>query len=612
MKKHSFMPQLNNFRLRQIFIILLFLGCVIQNNKGQTVTMPNIIGSNMVLQQNTQVPLWGWATAGTSVVISASWGQTATVVTPASGKWMTKIQTPVAVPGQAPTYTVTVTGPSNTLTFTNILVGEVWLCSGQSNMYYPLGNLDAGSPGVVNYAAEVAAANYPNIRFFQTTLATPNQLAAATTPQANCGGSWSTCTPTTAAAFSAVAYYFGRELYNNPAVNVPIGLLHDSYGGTTLQAWIKDSVLRADAATKTLYIDGTKATALGIEKPSLVYNAMLAPIIPFAIKGAIWYQGESNVGNTATYTKGCIAMIKDWRASWGTDFSFYGVQLTPRISSLAQIDTTTDRGFFREFQSGITAIPKTGMVVTSDLMQLTGKDERILTHPTGGKKEIGLRLAYQALAKDYAQPIQCYGPMYESFTIEGNKVRIKYKAESIGTGLESSDGLPLQHFRIAGAQKGFFYPALAVIEGNTVVVSSPYVTVPIAVRYAFTDGAMVNLRNKNGLPAYEFRTDAFDQYWQAMPFRNLPVPTATAVEDVQNENGKLFPNPFNNVLYVSGISEGIRQIEVYDIMGRKVKTQLGQNASDATINVASLAKGIYSVRITPTNSTPFDVKAIKK
>lgn len=599
------MQQLFNFRLRLISMILFFIGSAFQAAIGQTVTMPNIIGSNMVLQQNTQVPLWGWATAGTSVVITASWGQTATVVTPSSGKWMTKIQTPVAVPGQAPIYTVTVAGPANTLSFTNILVGEVWLCSGQSNMYYPLGYFDAGSPGVVNYASEVAAANYPNIRFFQTTLATPNQLAAATTPQANCGGSWTSCTPTTASAFSAVAYYFGRELYNNPAVNVPIGLLHDSYGGTTIQAWIKDSVLRADAALKTKYIDG--GGAYEITKPSLVYNAMLAPIIPYAIKGAIWYQGESNVGNTAVYTKASIAMINDWRASWKRDFSFYGVLITPRIMTANQIDITTDRGFFREFQSGITSIPKTGIVVTSDLMQ--SKEERLLSHPIG-KKDIGIRLALQALAKDYAQPVQCYGPIYESFTIEGSKVRIKYKAESIGDGLMSRDGLPLQHFRIAGSQKGYFYPALAVIEGNTVVVSSPNVIIPIAVRYAFTDGAMTNFQNRNGLPAYQFRTDAFDQFWQAMPFIDLPVPTA--VENIQLKTTKLFPNPFNNSLKVSGITNGIKEIEIFDIMGRKIKSQIGDNSSDATIDVSSLAKGPYSIKIVQNDMSPIVIKAIKQ
>lgn len=585
-------------KLLKISFVFLFLACFIQNNNCQTVTMPNIIGSNMVLQQNTAVALWGWASAGISVSINASWGQAVTIVTPASGKWMTKIQTPVAIPGQAPTYTITVTGPSNTITFTNILVGEVWLCSGQSNMWFPIN----GYYKVLDADVETAAANYPNIRLF-----TVPTLDAAV-PASNCGGSWTSCTPSTAAYFSAVGYYFGREIYNNKAVNVPVGLINDSYSGSFIQAWMKDSVLRADAALKTKYIDANYSTASVFAKPSLLYNAMIAPIIPFAIKGVIWYQGESNSGDGAIYTKANIAMIKDWRASWGTDFSFYAVQIAPRFYSNATNELGTIQGFFREAQSNIMSLPKTGIVVTSDLLQNAA--ERWEVHPKN-KKDVGIRLALWALAKDYAQPVQYLGPVYQSYAIEGSKVRISFKPESLGSGLKTKDGgSQVKYFRIAGADKLYYYPALATIEGNTVVVSSPYVTSPTSVRYAFADAAMINLVNNEGLAAYQFRTDTWDQWWPNIPFIDMPEPTA--VKDVELNEPRLFPNPCTSFIEISEITKGVQEIGVFDMTGKKIKSQIGNVTSKIKIDLSDLTEGAYMLQIVYKDLTTKDFKIIKQ
>ena len=500
-------------RFRIISFLILFVAVISQSSICQIVTLPNIIGSNMVLQQNTQVPLWGWAKAGTTVEINAGWSKTIKTKTNASGKWMAKIRTPKAKPGQAPAYTLTISGPENQIKFTNILIGEVWLCSGQSNMWFPMGYFDAGSPGVVNSATEIAEANYPNIRLFTV------PLKDSTVPVYNCGGAWTACNPTTVSMFSAVAYYFGRELFNNKALNVPIGLINNSYGGTSVQAWMSDSLLRSDNSFKLKYIDADYSSSKVFIKPSLVYNAMLVPIMPYALKGVIWYQGESNVGNDEIYTRANMAMINDWRASWGIDFSFYAVQMTPRFKSLTQKDLTVDRGFFREFQTNIMSSPKTGIVVTSDL--LLNYEERIKSHPHN-KKDVGKRLALWALAKDYAQPVQYLGPMYQSYSIEGDKVRISFKPESLGSGLTTKDGgVQVTNFRIAGSDKKCFYPAQAMIEGNTIVVSSPFVSSPASVRYAFTDGAITNLINKEGLPAYQFRTDTWNQ-WPTIPYIDLP------------------------------------------------------------------------------------------
>jgi len=590
-------------QLHKLFFVLLFLNCFIQFEYSQTVTMPNIIGSNMVLQQNTAVTIWGWATAGTNVLINASWGQSVTTTTNSSGKWLTRIQTPVAVPGLAPTYTLTITGPVNTISFTNILIGEVWLCSGQSNMWFPLKPSSGNMLGVVDYETEIAAANYPNIRFF--TVPTSDAVVPAT----NCGGTWMSCTPSTASYFSAVGYYFGREIYNNKAVNVPVGLINDSYPGAFIQAWMKDSVLRADATLKTKYIDANYSTAAVYAKPSLLYNAMLAPIIPFTIKGVIWYQGESNSGDDGKiYTKANIELIKDWRASWGIDLSFYAVQIAPRFYSNATNELNTIQGFFREAQSNIMTLPKTGIAVTGDL--LLNAAERWDVHPRN-KKDVGIRLALWALAKDYAQPIQYQGPVYQSYSLDGSKVRIYFKPESLSGGLKTKDGsTQVRYFRIAGADKRFYYPALAIIEGNTVVVSSPYVSSPSSVRYAFADVSMINLVNNEGIAAMQFRTDAWDQWWPNIPYSDIPEPTD--VKNMQLESTKIFPNPFHDCLYISGINKNIKKVELFDVMGRKVKSKFDDNVSKVTLDVSTIVPGAYILRVYTEDKTFMTFNTIKQ
>ena len=548
----------------------------------------------MVLQQNTQVPLWGWATSGTKVDLTPSWGTTTTIYAGTDGKWKTSIQTPVAVAGQAPQYSISVKGPSNTLTFSNILVGEVWLCSGQSNMSFPMNYKDASMLGVVDYQTEIAAANFPNIRLF--TVPTSNSA----TPQTNCGGSWTSCSPTSVSNFSAVAYYFGRELFTNKALNVPVGIIHDSYSGSSIQAWMKQSVLTNDAELKAKYIDGTfTATET---KPYLLYNAMIAPIIPFAIKGVVWYQGESNALDGATYTKANIAMINDWRTDWGIYFSFYAVQLTPRFWSTTQVkDLGYSRSMFREAQTNIQIAQKTGIVVTSDLM--LNAAELTYAH-TRMKKEVGQRLAYWALAKDYGQTIQYLGPKYQAFTIEGNKARISFTVESLGGGLITKDGLNPKCFKIAGSDMKF-YPALAIIDGNTIVVSSTSVNSPVAVRYAFTEGAMTNLQNKEGIAAFPFRTDA----WTTVTYMDLPE--VTAVDKTELNSIKLFPNPFQHIFFVDGLNSGIKDLEMIDLSGKSLSFESEQKSSGLEINGSDLVAGVYFLKIVDNDMNIYNFKVIK-
>jgi len=582
-------------RLRQVSFFLLFFAFSVLHITGQTITMPNVIGNNMVLQQNMQVPIWGWAAEGTSVTITSSWGQTVTTTAANTGKWVAKIQTPVAVAGEAPTYTLTIAGPVNTITFSNILIGEVWLCSGQSNMWFPMNYIDATYPGVVDYTTEIAAANYPDIRFF----AVPKANAAA--PAANCNASWTSCSPATVSSFSSAAYYFGRALYNNAAVNVPIGLIHSAFSNSAIQAWMKNEVLQNDAELKVKYIDATFGATE--TKPSLLYNAMIAPVIPYAIRGVIWFQGDSNVSDGDIYAKANSAMLNDWRAGWGIDFSFYACQLYPRLYT-GQKDLGSQKATFREVQSNITTSPKTGIIACSDLII---NDAELFTPHPRDKKSIGIRFSLWALAKDYGQNVQYLGPKFESYTMEGNKIRITFKSESLGTGLTTKDGLNPTCFKLSASNKTF-YPALAVIEGNTIVVSSPNVTVPVSVRYAFTEGARTNLMNTEGLPAYAFKTDV----WPYVTYVDMPE-IGTSVENANlDATAKLFPGIFHNSLNISGVNMGIQAIDIFDITGRRVKYQVGDNTSNAILDVSILSKGTYILRVTQTDLNTIDFKAIKQ
>ncbi len=475
-------------------------------HQSDSVTVSSLFGNNMILQQNTKIPVWGWSAPEATVKICVSWGKKLAVKADRDGKWIAWIRTPKAIPGEDTKYTLSVESSKNKITFSNVLIGEVWICTGQSNMWMPMSYSYAGMVGVVDYANEIAAANYPNIRLFTV----PKD--ASLVPLDNCTGTWSDCNPTAVSTFSAVGYYFGRELFRH--LNIPIGLINDSYGGSSIQAWMKRAVLDADPELKAKYSDQTFKSES--TNPSRLYNAMIAPVIPFAIKGAIWYQGESNVFDGSYYTRANLAMLKDWRTDWGRDFSFYAVQLTPRLSLQNDFDSDYRKCMFREAQSNIMSERKTGIIVTTDLM--LNKQELSAIHPRM-KKQVGMRLAYLALAKDYGQKIQYLGPKLKSYNVQGHSIKIDFLPKSIGSGLSTKDGMMPKCFKIAGDDQKF-YPAMATIEGNSIVVTSSYVNLPVAVRYAFSGGAITNLMNKEGIAAFPFRTDK----WDAPIYVNVPEP----------------------------------------------------------------------------------------
>ena len=443
------------------------------------VQLPSLFADHMVLQQNFEAPVWGWAAPGTSINIRADWTDKAIrVKADKEGKWMTKIQTPEA----GGPYTLTI----NEHTLENVLIGEVWICSGQSNMQWALTQSE-------NYQNELRYANQPDIRLFY--VARDN----ADEPSRDCYGQWVSCDSTSAKTFSAVAYYFGKELHWE--LDIPIGLIHVSWGGSTAQAWINEQIL-ASAPEGQYYIDlfkeqieNTRPGALprNHRSPSGLYNAMLKPLIPFGIKGAIWYQGESNRDRPDYYEAIVSLLIKNWRTEWNQgDFPFYFVQIAPYNYNEEDMG-----GFTRYAQRKTLKVPNTGMAVTMDI----GNPDNI--HPTN-KRTVGKRLALWALTQDYGYKNLSYsGPLFESLEIKGGKAIISFTHTDGGL---RAGGSPLTHFEIAGKDQ-IFYPAQAKIKGKKIVVSSKMVPEPLAVRFAFHNTDEPNLFNKAGLPASSFRTD---------------------------------------------------------------------------------------------------------
>ncbi len=458
--------------------------------------LPAIFGDNMVLQRGQPVPVWGWADKGEEVTVTIA-GQKHVAKAGDDGRWkvtlpklattVTDVEVAITLPAGAHDsmsvkrpLTMTVEGSSgNKITVMHIMVGEVWVCSGQSNM-------EMGIGGVNDAAKEIAAAKYPRIRLFTV------EKTKAAQPASDVKGKWAPCSPQTVSAngwggFSATAYFFGRQLYKS--LKVPIGLIHTSWGGTPAEFWTSRKALEANPALKPL----AQGEAL------CLYNGMIAPLIPYAIRGAIWYQGESNIGAAYRYRTLFPAMIANWRADWGQgDFPFGFVQIAPYNYHR---DWKTDPACCPELWEAqlltLKSAPNTGMAVTTDIGNLTD------IHPKN-KQEVGRRLALWALANVYGKKLVYSGPIYKSMAVEGDTIRLQF--DHCGGGLTARDGKPLSDFTIAGADQEFV-PAVATIDGDSIVVHSDKVAKPEAVRFAWRDDATPNLANKEGLPASPFRTD---------------------------------------------------------------------------------------------------------
>jgi sialate O-acetylesterase len=493
---------------------LLLLGILFPILANADVRLPAIFSDHMVLQRELAVPVWGWAEPGEVVTVSIA-GQAQTATADAACKWSVTL---APIPSAEPT-SLTVTG-KNTLVIHDVLVGEVWLGSGQSNMAMTVNRAK-------DYEQEQAAANFPRIRVFT------EKSTYAKEPAAECQGSWQVCAPETVASFSATAYFFGRELHQ--ALDVPVGLVVSAVGGTPIESWIDSEAAQSSPAlkpylavlererskasspeAKAIYEkklarwEAQKATPPAADAPPLrkplppdvvaerqnnlggLYNGKIAPLIPFAIRGVIWYQGEANSRpEKSSYYKDLLPyLVTGWRADWGRELPFAWVQL----AGLGRSDE--DWSIVREGMLQALSLPQTGMAVAVDI----GEERDV--HPKN-KQDVGKRLAAWALGTVYHKSVPATsGPLPAGHEIRGGEIVLRFTHTEGGL---QAKGNPLKGFVIAGDDEAW-KPAQARIEGNTVVVLSPEVPSPKHVRYAWAGFTDANLYNGAGLPASPFRT----------------------------------------------------------------------------------------------------------
>ena len=457
------------------------------------VRLPKILASHMVLQRNADVALWGWAEPGENVTVSGDWlQQPAKATADADGNWRVRIKTPEA----GGPHRITVKG-KNEVKLEDVLFGEVWIGSGQSNMEMPLIRVSGAYTAIKDADKEVAAADHPQIRLFRVGNHSSKEPLADVQPGAAMYGvppsdcKWSACSPETVKVFASTAYFFARELHKE--LKVPIGIIDSSWGGTAAESWTPIAALEKLGETKQVERAKTQAENPNRQVPTRLYNGMIHPLLPLRIKGAIWYQGESNTGRAAKYRDLLTAMIRSWRGGFGQDFPFYFVEIAPFNYG------GVNCAYLREAQLQTLALQRTGMAATIDI----GNARDI--HPKN-KQEVGRRLALWALANDYGRDLVCSGPLYKDHKVEGNKIRIRF--DYTGGGLTTRDGKAPSHFSIAGEDRKF-HPATAAIDGNDVVVSADNVASPEAVRFAFGNLSVPNLTNREGLPALSFRTDSW-------------------------------------------------------------------------------------------------------
>lgn len=497
--------------------LCLLVALLVPALRAEVVLAP-LFQDHAVLQRDKPLPVWGRAAPGERVTVAFR-NQRAGATTGADGRWIVYLE---PVPASAEPAELTVTG-KNTVTIRDVLVGEVWLASGQSNMAWPVSkSADA--------ANEIAAANFPLIREFNVARTSVMEPADTAT------GTWRRCTPETVGEFSAVAYFFARNLHRR--LGVPVGILNSTVGGTAIEAWMDRFTLQTTAAWTGINARWQEGLAEFEERkinhpleaaawrvaedktqaskqpnplpwprppvgpgtpyaPAGLFNGMIAPLQPYALRGALWYQGESNWARPADYAELFPAMIRAWRAQWNQgDFPFYFVQLANYVVP----NDPTERGWawLREAQSAALALPATGMVVTLDIGE--AKD----IHPRN-KQEVGRRLALHARTQVYDLPGDARGPIFASAQREGKSLRVRFTQVADGLTAEKK---PPQALEIAGADRRF-YPATGRIEQGTLLVSAPEVPEPVAVRYAWSNHPGANLFNGNGLPAAPFRSDSW-------------------------------------------------------------------------------------------------------
>jgi sialate O-acetylesterase len=465
-------------RFFSMFIAALLISVSMQAE----VKMPAIFGNHMVLQQQTDAAIWGKASPSKNVSVKTSWdGKSYTTRADNNGNWKLKVKTPKA----GGPYSITISDGKE-LKLNGVLIGEVWVCSGQSNMEMPV----KGYRNQPVIGSNEAIATSANASIWLFTITKNMSLE----PLADFEGSWMECVPENVANFSATAYYFGRMLQK--ALGVPVGLINASWGATRIEPWISENgIKKFDFVSLP---DKNQTGTLSPQIPTVLYNAMIKPMVGYAMRGGIWYQGESNRNEYKEYEKLMPGLIQNWRDEWGIgDFPFYYMQIAPHVYGGG-----VNSAFLREAQlKASTVLENTGMACLMDLGEAT------CIHPAN--KQIGSeRLASLALAKTYGKKgFEYSGPVLKEMTVEDMLVKLTFN--HAGNGL-TAFGKELNNFKIAGANKRF-YPAQATITDSGISLVSPMVEKPVAVRYAFDDFVIGELFNTEGFPASSFRTDDWEQ-----------------------------------------------------------------------------------------------------
>jgi sialate O-acetylesterase len=471
-------------QITRFLMALLFAVAITSSGLFAQVKLSGIFSDNMVLQQQTEASIWGKKTLNSTIKVTTSWNNRSySVVADKDGYWKVKVSTPVA----GGPFSITISD-GQPVTLRNVMIGEVWVCSGQSNMAMTM----KGYPTqpVIGSNEFIATSTNNQIRLITVPRST------SLTPLVDFTGNWKTCEPENVGEFSATAYFFGLMLNN--VLKVPVGLICTSWGGTRIEPWIGENGFKnfdwVKLPDKTQALSGNSIQ----QTPTVLFNAMINPIVGYGIRGAIWYQGESNRNEPAQYQKLLPGLVENWRSVWGIgEFPFYYVQIAPFDYG----PTGLNSAYLREAQlKASTAIKNIGMASIMD----TG--EKDIIHPAN-KKAVGDRLAYQALVKTYGKKgYAADGPVLKEMKIEGSIVRLTF--DNAVNGLVSL-GKELSCFEVAGASKRF-YPAKAFVTNLGITIFCPYVTEPVAVRYAFKDFIIGDLFNTEGLPASSFRSDNWE------------------------------------------------------------------------------------------------------
>jgi sialate O-acetylesterase len=473
------------FTIRKRLALFTTLIIVFSSSSAQ-VRLPKVFGDNMVLQRHQPIKIWGWSKPNEKVTVEFK-KQEKTTIADDKGYWETILK-PLSASAKP---TEMIISSKETLVLKNILVGEVWLCSGQSNMEYPMKHKYAKPIKSVDSSLHELDAKHPSIRLFKVEKVLSDTLTSV---------GWKECiTPEVIEQFSAIGYFFARNLHKE--LHIPIGIISSSWGGTRIETWTaEDMYLDLPAFKDTL---NNKPILISGVRPGKHYESMIKPLSPYALKGVLWYQGESNIiiNDEINYADKMQALIEGWREAWNSKMPFYSVAIAPyyytkRKDQLPHTSEALPK--FWEAQKESLKIPKTDMVWISDLV-----DNLNDIHPPY-KWEIARRLSNLALKRDYNKNLEIYGPTFKNYKIKGRKIHLTFNHDE---GLKSHDNQKLNWFTIAG-EDGDFLPAEVEISGKKVIVYHDRIAKPKHVRFSWNETAQPNLTNKTGLPAVPFRTDS--------------------------------------------------------------------------------------------------------